>query len=99
MLVPDIASAYWLKTLTSVVIIALASLCVGVIYAQLGMVSLCQYALVGVGGWFACGSGMRLIYRFELSILAGGVSAAVFGLGVRAAGAAHARPLSGADDA
>ena len=79
-LIPEIASAYWLKTLTSVVILALASLCVGVIYAQLGMVSLCQFALVGVGGWFA----LRLYHAthlpFELSVLAGGVSAAVFGL-------------------
>ena len=79
-LVPEIANAYWLKTLTSVVILALASLCVGVIYAQLGMVSLCQFALVGVGGWFA----LRLYHAthlpFEFSILAGGVSAAIFGL-------------------
>ena len=79
-LVPDIASAYWLKTLTSVVIIALASLCVGVIYAQLGMVSLCQYALVGVGGWFALRLWHATHLPFEVSILAGGVSAAVFGL-------------------
>ena len=79
-LIPEVASAYWLKTLTSVVILALASLCVGVIYAQLGMVSLCQFALVGVGGWFA----LRLYHAthlpFELSILAKGVSAAIFGL-------------------
>jgi branched-chain amino acid transport system permease protein len=79
-LVPEIASAYWLKTLTSVVIIALASLCVGVIYAQLGMVSLCQYALVGVGGWFALRLWHATHLPFEVSILAGGVSAAVFGL-------------------
>jgi branched-subunit amino acid ABC-type transport system permease component len=79
-LVPEIANAYWLKTLSSVVILALASLCVGVIYAQLGMVSLCQFALVGVGGWFA----LRLYHAthlpFECSILAGGISAAIFGL-------------------
>jgi branched-subunit amino acid ABC-type transport system permease component len=80
LIVPEIASAYWLRTLTSVVILSLASLCVGVIYAQLGMVSLCQFALVGVGGWFA----LRLYHAthlpFEFSILAGGTSAAIFGL-------------------
>jgi branched-chain amino acid transport system permease protein len=79
-LVPEIASAYWLKTLTSVIILALASLCVGVIYAQLGMVSLCQYALVGVGGWFALRLWHATHLPFEVSILAGGVSAAIFGL-------------------
>ena len=79
-LVPEIANAYWLKTLTSVVILALASLCVGVIYAQLGMVSLCQFALVGVGGWFALRLYHATHFPFEFSILAGGISAAIFGL-------------------
>ena len=41
-----LASAYWLKTFTGVVIISLCSLSVAVLYAQLGMVSLCQYASV-----------------------------------------------------
>ena len=80
LLIPEIATAYWLRTLTSVVILALASLSVGVIYAQLGMVSLCQYALVGVGGWFALRLWHATHLSFELSILAGGVSAALFGL-------------------
>ena len=43
--VPYLASAYWLKTFTGVIIIALCSLSVAVLYVQLGMVSLCQYAL------------------------------------------------------
>jgi ABC-type branched-subunit amino acid transport system permease subunit len=78
--VPYLASAYWLKTFTGVVIIALCSLSVAVLYAQLGMVSLCQYALFGVGGWVT----LRLYHGFhipfELDLLAGGVAAAIFGV-------------------
>src|SRR5579863_2510791 len=59
--VPYLASAYWLKTFTGVAIISLCSLSVAVLYAQLGMVSLCQYALFGVGGWVA----LRLYHGFR----------------------------------
>src|ERR1700722_1960887 len=78
--VPYLASAYWLKTFTGVTIIALCSLSVAVLYAQLGMVSLCQYALFGVGGWVA----LRLYHGFhipfEIDLLAGGVRASIFGV-------------------
>ena len=78
--VPYLASAYWLKTFTGVTIIALCSLSVAVLYAQLGMVSLCQYALLGVGGWVA----LRLYHGFhipfEIDLLAGGLAASVFGV-------------------
>jgi branched-chain amino acid transport system permease protein len=77
---PEISTSYWLRIFTQVVIFSLATLAVGLIYAQLGMVTLCQFALVGVGGWFA----LRLYHAthlpFELSLLAAGVTASVFGL-------------------
>jgi branched-subunit amino acid ABC-type transport system permease component len=80
LVLPEIANSYWLRILTSVVIFSLATLAVGVIYAQLGMVSLCQFALVGVGGWFS----LRLYHAthlpFEASLLCAGVAAAAFGL-------------------
>lgn len=79
-LLPSLASAYWLKTFTSVVIVALCSLSVALLYAQLGMVSLCQYALLGVGGWVA----LRLFHGFhipfELDILAAGGAASICGV-------------------
>jgi branched-chain amino acid transport system permease protein len=78
--IPAFASAYWLRTFTSVCILAIASVSVGLLYAQLGMVSLCQFALIGVGGWFA----LRISYAtglpFEVSLLGGGIAAAAFGL-------------------
>ena len=80
LVVPELFSSYWLRVLTAATILALASLSAGLLYAQLGMVSLCQVALVGVGGWVT----LRIWHAFhppvELALLCGGVAAALFGL-------------------
>jgi branched-chain amino acid transport system permease protein len=77
---PVLVSSYWLRTFTSSAILGLASLSVSLLYAQLGLVSLAQNALLGVGGWVA----LRLAHGnglpFEFSLLGGGVVAAAFGL-------------------
>ena len=52
-LVPWLANAYWIKTLTSSLALAIAAAGVALLYGQLGLVSLCQYALLGAGGWVA----------------------------------------------
>jgi len=77
---PEISSAYWLKIMTASVIISLAALGAGIIYAQLGMVSLCQFALIGVGGWFMMRLWHLTHWPFEIPLIAGGIAAAVFGL-------------------
>jgi branched-chain amino acid transport system permease protein len=80
LLAPALVSAYWLKSLTSVLIVAIASLSVGLLYAQVGIVSLCQYALVGVGGWVTLRVGHATGQPFTLSLLTGAVCAAGFGV-------------------
>jgi branched-chain amino acid transport system permease protein len=77
---PEIATAYWLKILTATVIVALATLGTGILYAQLGMVSLCQFALVGIGGWFMLRLWHYTGWPFEVVLLIGGAAAAIFGL-------------------
>ena len=76
----DAMSNYWLRTFISAAALAIGSLSVSVLFAQLGMVSLAQFALLGVGGWFALRVSHGLGVPFELAILAGGVAAAAFGL-------------------
>ncbi len=77
---PMLLSAYWLNTFTTVACLTLAAATVALLYGQLGMVSLAQFALAGVGGWFC----LRLIHGlglpFELALLLGAVVAGVFGL-------------------
>lgn len=77
---PWLLSSYWLNTLTTAACLALVAGTVALLYGQLGMVSLAQFALSGVGGWVC----LRLIHGFglpfEIALLAGALVAAVFGL-------------------
>jgi branched-chain amino acid transport system permease protein len=77
---PWLFSAYWLNTMTTVACLVLVSGTVALLYGQLGMVSLAQFALAGVGGWVT----LRLVHGlnlpFELCLLAGAVVAGLFGL-------------------
>jgi branched-chain amino acid transport system permease protein len=75
-IVPWLANAYWVKTLMSALALSVAVAGVAVLYGQLGLVSLCQYALLGVGLRISHG----LHWPFELCVLAGGVAASVVGM-------------------
>ena len=57
-LVPALFSVFWVRSFTTSAIYAIAAAGVGLLYGRLGLVSLGQIALVGVGGWISCGSGM-----------------------------------------
>ena len=74
------AGGYWLSVFTASFAIALATAGTGLLYGRLGLVSLCQYALVGIGGWIA----LRIDYAFHppfaLSVLAGGLGASTIGV-------------------
>ncbi len=75
-----LSNAFWLSACTSAVALSLSVTGLAVLYGQLGLVSLCQFALVGVGGWVALRIGHAYHPPFELSMLAGGVVAALVGL-------------------
>jgi branched-subunit amino acid ABC-type transport system permease component len=78
--VPELVSSYWLRVLTTSVIMSIAVLSAGLLYAQLGMVSLCQVALVGVGGWVSLRVWHFTHWPVEVALLLGGGAAAIFGL-------------------
>ncbi len=77
---PWLFSSYWLNTFSTVACLTLAAGTVSLLYGQLGMVSLAQFALSGVGGWFC----LRLIHGiglpFELALVLGALIAGLFGL-------------------
>jgi branched-chain amino acid transport system permease protein len=79
-ILPELLSDYWLRTLISATALALGSLSVSLLFAQLGMVSLAQYGLLGVGGWFALCIAHGTDLPFEIALLGGGLAAAVLGL-------------------
>lgn len=77
-----VADDFWLSVWTSVCALSLALAGAALLYGQLGLVSLCQYALVGVGGWVTLRIGDSYHVPFIISVLAGGVGAMLAGLAV-----------------
>lgn len=78
--VPELFGSFWLKTFTAAAIYALAAVGVGILYGRLGLVSLANFALLGVGAWVS----LRLSLLDSplpvvVNILIGGVIAATIG--------------------
>lgn len=76
------ANDFWLSVWTSVSALSLALAGAALLYGQLGLVSLCQFALVGVGGWVTLRIGDSYHVPFLVEVLAGGFGAMLAGLAV-----------------
>ncbi len=74
------SGGYWLSNFTQAYCFVLALSGCSLLYGQLGLVSLCQWALVGVGAWIS----LRFYHYFHppffITILAGGVGASTIGM-------------------
>lgn len=79
-LLPWVSNSYWLKTFTSAFTLSVAVAGTALLYGQLGLVSLCQFALVGVGGWVSLRLSLGFGWPFEVCVLAGGVAASTAGM-------------------
>jgi branched-chain amino acid transport system permease protein len=77
--VPELIGVYWVKILTAAAIYSVVALGLGLLYGRVGMVSLCQVALLAVGAWTAT----RLLYGtglpFPIVLLIAGLVTAVIG--------------------
>src|SRR3954471_6055031 len=76
LLLPSMLSAYWVDVSTSVVIYTIVALGLGLLMGRVGLVSLGQVAILGLGAWVAA----RLTYATSLPypivlLLAGAMSA------------------------
>ena len=76
---PAILDTFWLQIMTSVAIYSIVTLGLGLLIGRVGMVSLCQFALLAVGAWVA----LRLDYAtsipFPLLLLIAGLVTGVIG--------------------
>ena len=76
---PQLVGVYWIKVLTAVAIYSVVALGAGLLYGRVGMVSLCQIALLAVGAW----AGARLLYAtslpFPLVLVLAGLATGVVG--------------------
>lgn len=74
------SGGYWLSNFTQAYCFVLALLGCALLYGQLGLVSLCQWALVGVGAWISLRFYHWIHPPFVITILVGGVGASAIGM-------------------
>ena len=79
LVVPYFLNALWLRVLISSAIFTIAATGTAVLYARLGLVSLAQVAMVGVGGWVTLRMWHATGLPFEINMLVAAVVAAVIG--------------------
>lgn len=62
LVLPELVSPYWVKVFQAAAIYSIVAAGLAILYGRVGMISLCQIALLGVGGWVA----LRLAFATEL---------------------------------
>ena len=97
--VSAIANGLWLKILTSVAIYTLTAASIALLYRRLGLVSLAQVAMMGIGGWVALRLAHGTNLPFEMNVLVRRTPGWPRWHGAELSGASHARALFGAGDA
>lgn len=78
--VPAVFSVFWIRSFTTSGIYAIACAGVGLLYGRLGLVSLGQIALVGVGGWITLRLGHGTSLPYPLLLLASGLGTCAIGV-------------------
>jgi branched-chain amino acid transport system permease protein len=78
-LAPLFLNGQWVQIITSTACFALAAAGIGFMYARLGMVSLAQVGLMGVGGWVMLRMNHGLGLPFEANLAVAAAVAMVFG--------------------
>lgn len=77
---PLMLSAYWTEVATSAVIYSVVALGTGLLMGRVGLVSLCQIALLAVGGWIAIRLGYATSLPFPVILLLAGIGTGGIGL-------------------
>lgn len=80
LVLPMIAGGQWTRIYTSTACFALAAMGAGFLYSRLGMVSLAQVALMGVGGWVMLRLNHAFALPFEVNLALAALSTALLGL-------------------
>lgn len=80
LVLPFLASSLWLSVLTSTACFALALTGVAFLYARLGMVSLAQVGLMGLGGWIMLRLYFAFGWPFEVNLILASLITMLFGM-------------------
>jgi branched-chain amino acid transport system permease protein len=76
---PSLVSGFWLQISTSVAIYSIVALSLGLLIGRVGLVSLCQIALLAVGGWVALRLGFATSLPFPVLLLLTGLITGAIG--------------------
>lgn len=79
LIVPMLAGKLWLSVFTSTACFTLALSGVAFMYARLGMVSLAQVGLMGLGGWVMLRLNHAYGLPFEVNLILSGIVTMIFG--------------------
>jgi branched-chain amino acid transport system permease protein len=79
LVLPAVLSSFWIQILTSVAIYSIVALSLAMLIGRVGLVSLCQIALLAVGGWIALRLSFATGMSFPLLLLLTGALTAVIG--------------------
>jgi branched-chain amino acid transport system permease protein len=78
--IPALFSPYWVRAFTTSVIYAIACAGVGLLYGRLGLASLGQIALLGVGGWITLRLGHAGSLPFPVLLVLAGAGTCLVGV-------------------
>lgn len=77
---PMLVGSQWVKIFTSTACFSLAAMGAGFMYSRLGMVSLAQVGLMGLGGWITLRLNHSTNWPFEINLLLAAISTSVLGM-------------------
>lgn len=77
---PELLSGFWVDNVTAVAIYSVAALGAAVLYGRVGMVSLCQIALLGMAGWVALRLSFATALPFPVLLIVTGLITSVLGV-------------------
>lgn len=80
LLMPLGLGAQWTGIFTSTACFVMAAMGAGFMYSRLGMVSLAQVALMGVGGWFTLRLNHAFALPFEMNLLLAAIATSLLGM-------------------
>jgi branched-chain amino acid transport system permease protein len=77
---PNVANSQWVSIFTSTACFTLAAMGAGFMYSRLGMVSLAQVGLMGLGGWITLRVNHATNFPFEASLLIAAIITSALGM-------------------
>lgn len=77
---PTVLGAYWTRIFTACTIFSIAAAGIALLYGRLGLVSLGQVSLIGVGGWITLRVGHATNLPFEMVLVIAAVGTGIIGV-------------------